>query len=68
VPLNAWVRRFWKKQQKRLDPIGLVTPALALSASWSGRHDAARPEIAQDEEQRQKGGWQLQKRRATRSR
>jgi hypothetical protein len=66
VPLNAGVMRFWKKKKQRTDHIVLVTTDQELSASWIVRHDEARPEIAQDDEQRKSGGWQLQKRSATR--
>jgi hypothetical protein len=45
-----------------------VTTDLQLNAPWSVRHSAERPEIEQDDEQRKRGGWQLQKRSATRSR
>jgi len=66
VPLNAWVMRFWNKKKKCTDPIGLVTTALSLSASWSVRHYEERPEIEQDYEHMKSGGWQLHKRSSTR--
>lgn len=58
--------RFWNKKKKRTDHIVLVTTDLQLNASWMVRHDEERPEIAQDDEQRKSGDWQLQKRRSTR--
>jgi hypothetical protein len=66
VPLNAGVIRFWNKKKKRPEHMVLVTTDLNLSAPWIVRHDAERPEIAQDYAQRKSGGWQLQKRRSTR--
>jgi hypothetical protein len=68
VPLNACVIRFWNKKKKRTDPIVWVTTDQELSASWIVRHYEERPEIAQDYEQMKSGGWQLQKRSATRYR
>jgi hypothetical protein len=66
VPLNACVMRFWNKKKKQIDPIVLVTTDLSLSASWIVRHYEERPEIEQDYEQMQSGGWQLQKLSSTR--
>ena len=66
VPLNAGVMRFWKKKKKWTDHLVLVTTDLKLNAPWMVRHDEERPEIAQDYEQMQSGGWQLQKRSSTR--
>ena len=65
-PLHAWVMRCWKKKKKRTDHRILVTTELRLSASWIVRHSEERPEIAQDYDQMQSGGWQLKKRSATR--
>src|SRR5262249_23182790 len=65
-PLNAWVIRFWNKKKKRTDHLVLVTTDLSLSAPWTVRHYAERPEIEQDYEQLKSGGWQLHKRSATR--
>jgi hypothetical protein len=66
VPLNACVIRFWNKKKKRTDHIVLVTTDLKLSASWMVRHYEERPEIEQDYEQMQSGGWQLKKLSSTR--
>jgi hypothetical protein len=66
VPLHAWVIRYWHKKKKGTAPLVLVTTALKLNASWLVRHYEERPEIAQDYEQMQSGGWQLKKRSATR--
>jgi hypothetical protein len=66
VPLHAWVMRFWKKQKKCTEPLVLVTTDLRLNASWIVRHDEERPASEQDYAQRRRGGWQRQKRRATR--
>ena len=44
----------------------LVTTDQRLTGPWIVRHDAERPESEQDDEQRKSGGWQLQKRSATR--
>jgi hypothetical protein len=66
VPLNACVLRFWNQKKKRIDPIVWVTTELELSASWIVRHYEERPEIEQDYEQMQSGGWQLQKLSSTR--
>jgi len=66
VPLNACVIRFWKKKKKCTDPIVLVTTDRKLNAPGMVRHYAERPEIEQDDEQMQSGGWQLQKRSSTR--
>jgi len=66
VPLNAGVMRCWKKKKKRTEHIILVTTDLSLSAPWIVRHYEERPEIAQDDEQMNSGGWQLQKRSSTR--
>ncbi len=66
VPLNACGIRFWKKKKKRPDHIVLVTTNLELNAPWSVRHYEERPEIEQDYEQMQSGGWQLKKLSATR--
>jgi hypothetical protein len=67
VPLNAGVSRFWQTKKKRTDHIVLVTTDQELSASWIVRHYEERPEIAQDYEQMQSGGWQLKKLSSTRS-
>jgi hypothetical protein len=48
VPRPAGVLRVWHKHKKRLEPMVVVTTALQRSASWSVRHEEARPEIAQD--------------------
>ena len=45
----------------------LVTTAHQLTGAWSVRHDEERPEIAQDDEPRQRGGGQRNKLRATRA-
>ncbi len=66
VPRPACERRFWNKKTKRPAPRVCVTTDLGLSAPWIVRHDAERPEIEQDAEQRKSGGWQLKKLRATR--
>jgi hypothetical protein len=66
VSLNAWVIRFWNKKKKRTDSIVLVTTDQELSASWSVRHYEERPEIAQDDAQMKRGGWQRQKLSSTR--
>jgi len=66
VPLNACVIRFWNKKKKRTDHIVLVTTDLALNAPWVIRHYEERPEIEQDYEQMQSGGWQLKKLSSTR--
>jgi hypothetical protein len=66
VPLHAWVMRFGQTQKKRTDHIVLVTTDRARSAPWSGRHYEERPELAQDYEQLQSGGWQLQQLSSTR--
>ena len=66
VSLNAWVMRFWNTKKKCTDPIVLVTTDRKLNAPGMVRHDEERPEIAQDDEQLKSGGWQLQKRSATR--
>jgi hypothetical protein len=55
----------WKKDA--FDPIVLVTTDQRLTGPWIVRHYEERPEIEQDDEQRQSGGWQLKKRRSTRS-
>jgi hypothetical protein len=65
-PLNACVMRFWNTQKKRREYIVLVTTDLRLSASWSGRPYAERPEIEPDYQQRNRGGWQRKKRSSTR--
>jgi hypothetical protein len=67
-PRNAWVRRLWTTRKKRTAPSVLVPTAQELRASGSGRHDAERPAMAQDDEPRQSGGGQLQQRRAPRER
>ncbi len=66
VPLNACVIRFWNKKKKCTDHIVLITTDLQLSASWIVRHYEERPEIEQDYEQMQSGGWQLTKLSSTR--
>lgn len=66
VPLNACVIRFWNTKKKHTDHIVLVTTDLVLNASWIVRHYEERPEIEQDYEQMQSGGWQLQKLSSTR--
>jgi hypothetical protein len=66
VPRNAGVSRFWNQKKKRRDHLVWVTTDLELRAPWMGRHDAERPEIEQDYEQLQSGGWQLPKLSATR--
>jgi len=66
VPLHAWGIRDWHKKKKGTAPLVLVTTALQLNASWIVRHYEERPEIAQDSEQMQSGGWQLKKRSSTR--
>jgi hypothetical protein len=65
-PLNAWVMRFWHTKQKRTDHSVLVTTDQELSASWIVRHYEERPEIEQDYEPMNSGGWQLKKRSSTR--
>jgi hypothetical protein len=66
VPLHAGVIRFWNTKKKRTDPLVLGTTDLELSAPWLVRHDEERPEIAQDYEPRNSGGWQLQTLSSTR--
>lgn len=44
----------------------MVTPDQQLTGPWIVRHDEERPEIAQDDEQMKRGGWQLQKLSSTR--
>ena len=66
VPLHACVMQCWNTKKKRTDHIVLVTTDRKLNASWSVRHDAERPAIAQDDEQMKSGGWQLQKLSSTR--
>ncbi|HEY5867828.1 MAG TPA: hypothetical protein VI542_20100 [Candidatus Tectomicrobia bacterium] len=66
VPLNACVIRFWNKKKKRTDHIILVTTDLSLSSPWIVRHYEERPEIEQDYEQMNSGGWQLKKLSSTR--
>jgi len=66
VPLNACVIRFGNKKKKCTDHSILITTDLKLSAPWIVRHYEERPEIEQDDAQRKSGGWQLQKRSATR--
>jgi hypothetical protein len=68
VPLHAWVMHFWQQQQQRTASLVLVTTAQDLRASWLVRHYEERPEIAQDDEQMQSGGWQRKKRSAPRYR
>jgi hypothetical protein len=68
VPLHACVIRFWTTQKKCTAQSVLVTTDLTLTAPWMVRHDAERPAIEQDDAQLHSGGWQLQKRSATRSR
>ena len=66
VPLKACVMRSWSRKKNALDSSVLVTTAPRLPGGWSVRHYEARPEIAPDDEPRQSGGWQRQKRSATR--
>ena len=68
VPLNACVMRFWNTKKKRIAHIVLVTTDPELRASWIVRHYEERPEIEQDYEQMQSGGWQIKKLSATRYR
>jgi hypothetical protein len=68
VPLTAGGMRCGHTKKTWTDPLVVVTTALTRNAPWRVRHDDERPEIAQDDEQRHRGGWQLQKRRATRAR
>lgn len=49
-----------------MDHIVLVTTDQRLQGHWIVRHSEERPEIEQDYEQMQSGGWALQKLRATR--
>ena len=44
----------------------LVTTDQRLNGAWIGRHYEERPEIEHDYAQMKRGGWQLQKLRATR--
>ena len=66
VPLNACVIRYWNRKKATLDPIVLVTTDQHLTGPWIVRHYEERPEIEQEYEQMQSGGWQLQKLSATR--
>ena len=65
--LNACVIRFFTEQKKKLDPIVLGTTDQSLSAKWSVKPYEQRPEIEQDYEPLQSGGWMLQKLSSTRS-
>jgi hypothetical protein len=66
VPLHACVRRSWHRNKDALDHGVLVTTAQRLPGPWIVRHDEERPEIEQADAQRKRGGWALQKLRATR--
>ena len=66
-PRNAGVMRCWNQKKKRPAHRVWVTTARQLHASWIVRHDEERPAMAQDDAPRKSGGWQLQKRSATRS-
>jgi hypothetical protein len=67
VSLNACVMRYWNRKKAVLDSIVLVTTEPRLTGPWIVRHYEERPEIEQDYEQMQSGGWQLQKLSSTRS-
>jgi hypothetical protein len=66
VPLKACVIRSWNRKKDVLDSLVLVTTDKRLDGSWIVRHYEERPEIEQEYEQMQSGGWQLQKLSATR--
>ena len=66
VALNASIIRFFNEKKKALDYIVRVTTDLNLSAKWIVKHYEQRPEIEQDYEQLESGGWQLQKLSSTR--
>ena len=66
VPLHACVMRSWNRQKAILDPMVLVTTDQRLTGPWIVRHYEERPEIEQDDEHMQSGGWQRKKLRATR--
>jgi hypothetical protein len=67
VPLNACVMRAWNRQKKAWDSMVVVTTAQRLKGPWIVRHYEERPEMEQDDEQMQSGGWQLKKLSSTRS-
>jgi hypothetical protein len=67
VPLNACGMRYGNRTKKALDSLVLVTTDQRLNGAWSVRHYEERPEMEPDDEQRNSGGWQLQKLRSTRS-
>lgn len=66
VPLNACVIRYWSRKKNALDHIVLVTTDQRLNGPWIVRPYEERPEIEQDYEQMQSGGWQLQQLSSTR--
>jgi hypothetical protein len=66
VALKAWVIRSWSRKKTALDPMVLVTADQRLMGPWIVRHDEERPEMEQDDQQRQSGGWQRKQRSATR--
>jgi hypothetical protein len=66
VPLNACVMRYWHAKKQRHAYIVLVTTDQKLTATWIVKHYEQRPEIEQDYEQMQSGGWKLQRLSSTR--
>jgi hypothetical protein len=66
VPLHACVMRYGNRQKAAWDSLVLVTTDPRLNGPWRVRHYEERPEIGHDDAQRKRGGWQLQKLRATR--
>jgi hypothetical protein len=66
--LQAGVRRDGRRKKPAVAHLVVVTTDHRLTGPWMVRHSAERPEIAQAYHQRQRGGWQRQQLRATRSR
>lgn len=66
VPLNAGVIRYWHRQKNALDHMVFVTTDTRRNGPWIVRHDDERPEIEQEYEQMNSGGWQLKKLSSTR--
>lgn len=66
VPLNAGVIRYWHRQKNALDHMVFVTTDTRRNGPWIVRHDEERPEIEQEYEQMNSGGWQLKKLSSTR--
>jgi hypothetical protein len=57
VPLTAWVMRYWNHKKQAWDHMVLGTTDQRLTGPWIVRHYEARPEIEQEDEQMQSGGW-----------